>query len=367
MANGRWVPPAVFEVPDGPGPWLGTCDGQPACALVGPEEAAALSSHRVEDWFDGLAERLDGRELGGEWIARPWDLVARNADHLARDFQDDGKVGLSNRHLATVALVGPADRLFIHETARIDPYTVFDTTAGPITVAAGVHVQPFTRIEGPAFVGRDTQLFRANLRGGITIGPNCRIGGEVEATIIHGFTNKYHEGFLGHAYVGEWVNLGAITSNSDLRNDYGEVFVPLGGEPVATGQAKVGCFIGDHTRTGLGSMLNTGTAIGVMCNVLPAGPLLPKHVPSFTAVLYGQGGARVPPGADVRHGEDGHGTSRPGVHRGRAATLPRPLRADPPGARARVPEGARPPRRSLAGRRGPALIVAGTWLMADGR
>jgi hypothetical protein len=88
------------------------------------------------------------------------------------------------------------------------------------------------------------------------------------------------------------VNLGAITSNSDLRNDYGEVSVPLQGDPIPTGQAKVGCFIGDHTRTGMGSMLNTGTSIGVMCNVLPAGILLPKHVPSFTAVLYG----RVAPG-----------------------------------------------------------------------
>ena len=93
-------------------------------------------------------------------------------------------------------------------------------------------VQPFTRVEGPCFIGRDTQLFRANLRGGVTLGPNCRIGGEVEATIVHGHSNKYHEGFLGHAYVGEWVNLGAITSNSDLRNDYGEVYVPLGGDPV---------------------------------------------------------------------------------------------------------------------------------------
>ena len=92
--------------------------------------------------------------------------------------------------------------------------------------------------------------------------------------------------------MGEWVNLGAITSNSDLRNDYGEVLVPLQGDPIPTGQAKVGCFIGDHTRTGMGSMLNTGTSIGVMCNVLPAGILLPKHVPSFTAVSYG----RVAPG-----------------------------------------------------------------------
>ena len=288
VVNGRWVPPETFVPPDQSGSWLGFCDGQPACALVGPEEAVGLEPGGVDSWFEGIAARLKGREVGGEWVTRPWDLVAVNADHVARDFAIEGKVGISNRHLATTALVGPVDRLFVHESARVDPCTVFDTTNGPITVAAGAWIQPFTRIEGPSYIGRDTHLFRANLRGGVTIGPVCRIGGEVEATVVHGYSNKYHEGFLGHAYVGEWVNLGAITSNSDLRNDYGEVYVPLRGDPVPTGMAKVGCFIGDHTRTGLGSMLNTGTAIGVMCNVLPAGPLLPKHVPSFTAVLYGR-------------------------------------------------------------------------------
>jgi UDP-N-acetylglucosamine diphosphorylase / glucose-1-phosphate thymidylyltransferase / UDP-N-acetylgalactosamine diphosphorylase / glucosamine-1-phosphate N-acetyltransferase / galactosamine-1-phosphate N-acetyltransferase len=174
---------------------------------------------------------------------------------------------------------------------------VFDTTNGPIILAANVWVQPFTRIEGPCAIGADTQLFRANLRGSVTIGPTCRVGGEVEASIVHGYSNKYHEGFLGHAYVGQWVNLGAITSNSDLRNDYGEVHVPLQGDPIPTGQAKVGCFIGDHTRTGMGSMLNTGTSIGVMCNVLPAGILLPKHIPSFSSVLYG----RIAPGFSIEH------------------------------------------------------------------
>lgn len=292
VANGRWVPPAGFELPAYAPDWVGLCEGKPACAMVGPDHAAGLEPGGVDGWFDELIRRADCHEVGGSWIERPWDLVARNNEHLALDFEAEGKVGVSNRHLANLALVGPAERLFVHETARIDPYTVLDTTEGPITIGPGVVVQPFTRVEGPCFIGRDTQLFRANLRGGVTLGPNCRIGGEVEATIVHGFTNKYHEGFLGHAYVGEWVNLGAITSNSDLRNDYGEVHVPLTGDPIATGMAKVGCFVGDHTRTGLGSLLNTGTSIGVMCNVLPAGPLLPKHVPSFAAVLYG----RVAPG-----------------------------------------------------------------------
>jgi UDP-N-acetylglucosamine diphosphorylase / glucose-1-phosphate thymidylyltransferase / UDP-N-acetylgalactosamine diphosphorylase / glucosamine-1-phosphate N-acetyltransferase / galactosamine-1-phosphate N-acetyltransferase len=292
VANARWVPPAELKLPADGAPWLGICDGQPALAFVGPGLAAGLEPNNVDGWFEELSVKADRIELGGEWIGRPWDLVSKNNDHLVRDFVAAGRVGASNRHLATLALVGRSDRLFIHDSARIDPYTVFDTTNGPITVDSGVWLQPFTRVEGPCHIGRDTHLFRANLRGGVTLGPTCRIGGEVEASIVHGYSNKYHEGFLGHAYVGEWVNLGAITSNSDLRNDYGEVFVPLQGDPVPTGQAKVGCFVGDHTRTGLGSMLNTGTAIGVMCNVLPAGPLLPKHVPSFTAVLYG----RVAPG-----------------------------------------------------------------------
>lgn len=303
----RFVPAAGFEFPSGLGhrSWLGLCEGRPAVAIVGPDAAAGLplTPAGVDGWFDELRAAAEVADVPGQWIDRPWDLVALNAEHLERDFQVAAEHRVSNRHLSALALVGPSERLLIHETARIDPYTVFDTTNGPITLESGVWVQPFTRIEGPCHIGQETQLFRANLRGAVTIGPNCRIGGEVEASIVHGFSNKYHEGFLGHAYVGEWVNLGAITSNSDLRNDYGEVFVPLQGDAVATGMAKVGCFVGDHTRTGLGSMLNTGTSIGVMCNVLPAGWLLPKHIPSFSAVRYG----RVAPGFPL---EQMFGTAR---------------------------------------------------------
>jgi UDP-N-acetylglucosamine diphosphorylase/glucosamine-1-phosphate N-acetyltransferase len=288
VVNSRWVPPEGFQPPDVKSPRVGVCDGLPACAWVGPGQAVGLDLHNVESWFDELLSELEPVDLGGEWINRPWDLVARNAAHLHRDFADAGQAGRGVAAHPNAALVGPEDRLSIHETARIDPYTVIDTTNGPVTIEADVVVQPFTRIEGPCFIGRGTQLFRANIRGGVTIGPVCRIGGEVEETIVHGYSNKYHEGFLGHAYVGEWVNLGAITSNSDLRNDYGEVRVPLRGDPVPTGMAKVGCFLGDHTRTGLGSLLNTGTVAGVMCNILPAGPLVPKYVPSFAAVLYNQ-------------------------------------------------------------------------------
>jgi UDP-N-acetylglucosamine diphosphorylase/glucosamine-1-phosphate N-acetyltransferase len=157
---------------------------------------------------------------------------------------------------------------------------VADTTRGPIVLDRDAVVTAFTRLEGPCAIGPRTQIHGAKIRAGTTLGPDCRIGGEVECSIVQGHSNKYHDGFLGHAYVGEWVNLGAGTHNSDLRNDYGEIAVTVNGRLVRTGLTKVGCFLGDHTKTGLGALLNTGTNAGVFCNLLPGG-LLPRYVPSF--------------------------------------------------------------------------------------
>src|SRR5439155_2723037 len=131
-------------------------------------------------------------------------------------------------------------------------------------------VTAFTRMEGTCYIGPGTQVMGAKVRGGTSLGTQCRVGGEVEASVVLGYSNKYHDGFLGHAYVGEWVNLGAGTSNSDLRNDYGEVTVAVRGERVRTGRNKVGCFLGDHAKSGLGALLNTGTTAGAFSNLLPA-------------------------------------------------------------------------------------------------
>jgi UDP-N-acetylglucosamine diphosphorylase/glucosamine-1-phosphate N-acetyltransferase len=160
---------------------------------------------------------------------------------------------------------------------------VADTTQGPVVIDQDAVVTAFSRLEGPCYIGPGSHILGAKIRAGTTIGPQCRIGGEVEASIVQGHSNKYHDGFLGHSYVGEWVNLGAGTHNSDLRNDYGEVQVVLHGRAVRTGLTKVGCFLGDHTKTGLGTLLNTGTHAGVFCNLLPSGGFLPKYLPSFTS------------------------------------------------------------------------------------
>ena len=147
---------------------------------------------------------------------------------------------------------------------------VADTTHGPVVIGPNAVVHAFTRLEGPCAIGAGTVIHGAQVRGGTTFGPQCRIGGEIENSIVLGYTNKYHDGFLGHSYVGEWVNLAAGTHTSDLRCDYRPISVPMDGIEVPTGRTKVGAMIGDHVKTGLNVLLNCGTAIGPFAQVLPA-------------------------------------------------------------------------------------------------
>jgi UDP-N-acetylglucosamine diphosphorylase/glucosamine-1-phosphate N-acetyltransferase len=149
-----------------------------------------------------------------------------------------------------------------------------------------VEIQPFTRIEGPCYIGKRSILLGTKCRAGNSIGPMCRVGGEIEDSIIQGYSNKYHDGFLGHAYVGEWVNLGAMTTNSDLKNDYSNVTVVLDGKsPISTGSTKVGALIGDHAKTAIGTMFNTGAYVGGMTLIAAGSKLLPKFIPSFAWYL----------------------------------------------------------------------------------
>jgi UDP-N-acetylglucosamine diphosphorylase/glucosamine-1-phosphate N-acetyltransferase len=164
---------------------------------------------------------------------------------------------------------------------------VIDASAGPVYLDEEVEVHPFTRIEGPAYVGPKSILLGTKLREGCSIGPVCRVGGEVEESVIQGYSNKYHDGFLGHAYVGEWVNLGAQTSNSDLKNDYSSVEVVLNGRKINTGSTKVGSLIGDHTKTSIGTLFNTGSVVGAMGIIMATGSVLPKSIPSFAWFLNG--------------------------------------------------------------------------------
>jgi UDP-N-acetylglucosamine diphosphorylase/glucosamine-1-phosphate N-acetyltransferase len=287
LVNGRWVAdpaPALRLGPDDEA----MMDGTLVAAVLDPLEAAAFAEHNWDETLAALALGRNVVEPGGLLVRYPWDLVNHNARRLEADFALADPHGAKEDLGPQVVVVGPRDRVVVHASAEIHPFVVLDVRRGPITVDADAVIQSFTRLEGPCHIGRGSQLFRAHLKDGTTLGPVCRVGGEVEASILHGYANKYHVGFLGHSYVCPWVNLGAQATNSDLKSHYGPVSVPLAGEPVDTGAAKIGCFIGDHTKAAIGSLFNTGSSIGVMSLVLPGGELLPRHVPSFSRVWLGE-------------------------------------------------------------------------------
>jgi UDP-N-acetylglucosamine diphosphorylase/glucosamine-1-phosphate N-acetyltransferase len=284
FVNGRWLPPANL-IPVWEAPYIGLIGDEVAYALLKPEQLTYCSPNTLEECLETWKTTLPRRQAEGQMVHFLWDLVEQNAEQLRRDHQ--AQAAVTSQPARSLSLVGPAERLAIDPSARVDPMVVADTTQGPVTIDRDTVVAAFSRLEGPCYIGPRTHVLGARIRAGTTVGPNCRIGGEVEASIIQGNANKYHEGFLGHSYVGEWVNFGAGTQNSDLRNDYGDVRVTVQGRQVATGLTKVGSFIGDHTKTGLGTLLNTGSNVGAFCNLLPAGTLLPRYFPSFCSYWNG--------------------------------------------------------------------------------
>jgi len=171
--------------------------------------------------------------------------------------------------------------LFVEEGAKVLAGVVIDTEEGPVYIAKGARITPPTFIEGPSYIGPRCKVDGAKIRPGTVLGEVCYVGGEVEASVIHSYSNKHHDGFIGHAYVGQWVNIGAMATNSDLKNNYSPVRVWVNGRMVDTGELKIGCFIGDHTKLGIGVMMTTGAVIGVSANVYGS-EVTPKFVPSFS-------------------------------------------------------------------------------------
>ena len=198
LVNARWLPDATglqclehARLEE-----AGVHEGALVWMRLHPDEVPLLS---LENWDDALMSIARTRwltEAPGRLVSRPWDLVLHNADQLRIDFQLRRAGTLRSSRLrgarslgANVAVVGELSQVEVDPTARLDPFVVLDARQGPITIDAGAVIQPFTRLEGPCHIGTNSQLFRANVREGTTIGRDCRVGGEVEASILHGFVN----------------------------------------------------------------------------------------------------------------------------------------------------------------------------------
>jgi UDP-N-acetylglucosamine diphosphorylase/glucosamine-1-phosphate N-acetyltransferase len=187
---------------------------------------------------------------------------------------------------AGVHLIKP-EAIHVARGSRVMAGAVLNAEGGPIVIRENATVEPLAYVEGPAAVGEGAIIRAgARIRGGTSIGPVCRVGGEVAETVFQGYSNKQHDGFLGHSFVGEWVNLGANTNTSDLKNTYTPVrtfrstreFLEKKGED--TGQLMLGLQIGDFTKTGISTSFTTGASVGIGCNLYGT-ESMPAYVPSF--------------------------------------------------------------------------------------
>jgi len=216
------------------------------------------------------------KKVSGRVLNNLCDLIKYNEELITEHFhQTRGK----SKNPRGFELIGSRKDLFIASDAVVHQSVAIDVTEGPVYIDRGAVIRSFTTITGPSYIGSRVIIDRAKVNKS-TIGPGCRIGGEVETSIFQGFSNKYHEGFLGHSFVGEWVNLGALTTNSDLKNNYGPVRIKIGKEVIDSGMIKLGCMIGDHAKLGIGTLIPTGTVIGSFVNFFGGG-MMPRYVPSF--------------------------------------------------------------------------------------
>ena len=176
-------------------------------------------------------------------------------------------------------LINP-DKIFINN-AKVMPGALINAEKGPVIIDNNAVIYGQTYIEGPAFIGTDTVIKPLTKIVGSVIGKKCKIGGEVESSVIQGYSNKVHDGHLGDYFLGEWVNLGAGTSNSNLKNNYSSVKISLNENLIDTNSLHIGCFIGDHVKTGIGTLINTGTIIGVASMISTYG-FPPVNLPPFS-------------------------------------------------------------------------------------
>ena len=237
-----------------------------------PPEAELLDLPRA------VAEQ-DAVEIEGTMLQHPWDLITGNGDRVRTDVP--ALFPHSHAFLpAHVDQIGDEHPVSVGDDVVLEPGVVLDVRRGPVRMEDGVRVRSHTRLEGPAFVGERSTILGGSLAA-VSIGPVCKIRGEVEESVVLGYANKAHDGYVGHAYLGRWVNLGAMTTNSDLKNNYGPIRVRHHETEIDTGLLKLGCFLGDHAKTGIGTLLNTGTVIGAGSNLFGAA-MPPKYVPPFS-------------------------------------------------------------------------------------
>ncbi len=273
-----------------PGGWVTAlvAGGAPALIVTDDEPVAARLRFRDVETLLGAGSAFEARlierglariEVAATVVRWPWDLMMHSVAAIEADLGP--RAGRIAGAVDANAALLERGRITVEPGAEVEPFAVLDARGGPILIGRDALVRAHSVIEGPCVIGAGSQVLGGVVRRS-TVGPHCRLAGEIEETVWQGRANKRHHGFVGHSVVGDWVNLGALTTTSDLKNNYGPVRVWAGGAERESGSNKVGSIIGAHVKTGIGTLLPTGCSIGTGSNLFGGGRFAPKRVPSFS-------------------------------------------------------------------------------------
>jgi UDP-N-acetylglucosamine diphosphorylase/glucosamine-1-phosphate N-acetyltransferase len=286
--NGRLIcdPETAKKITLSGGDEIFECDGTIVAARLSKSNLELIAGKAftpdIKDYFSSVYKTARITRITVKLVSYFSDLIANNKEEIRSDFSSTTRGGITRGRVHQTVAVYQRSGIFIDDGADIESFCTLDARNGPIYVDRNARIQPYSRLEGPCFIGeRSVITTGANIRSGTSIGPSCKIGGEIEGTIFQGFSNKQHYGFLGHSYVGEWVNMGAGVTNSDLKNNYGNVKIHYRKEDVDSGNMFLGCSVADHTKIGIGALIATGAVIGAASNIYGGG-ITQKFIPSFS-------------------------------------------------------------------------------------
>ena len=276
IANSRFVP-AIAPKLDGGRP-VSFHAGEELCAVRTTSEIRAGDLAAGSLSLSVLPHDGPGAVMAGRWVGDVWDLIAQLTDQLTEDIpQVAAELSAGTPRGATI--LGKF-ATFCEAGAQIEPFVVLDASAGPILIRKGATISSFSRIVGPCYIGSGATVVGDSVRA-CAIGDTCKVRGEISNSVMLGYSNKGHTGFVGHSYIGRWVNLGAGTTTSNLKNTYGSVqmWTPSGLRD--SGTQFLGTMFGDHVKTGIATMLTTGAVLGAGANVF-GGRVADKYVPPFS-------------------------------------------------------------------------------------
>ncbi len=262
-------------------------DKSGVAVVIGDTIVAARPGVPIEfsSSFHKQLEKLDRIECDSEICNRQPNWIWDYLDFIAPALEFDFEIWRTNNNILTKI---PGDlstlherNIYIHNTAQIGKFVHLDASNGPIIIDADAKVSPFSSLVGPIYIGkRSTLKPNTSVRHSV-IGRVCNLGGEIKGCIIHPYSNKSHDGFLGDSILGSWINMGAGTTTSNMKNNYQPIRVSWDGNNYESGRQFLGSILGDHIKTAIGVRLNTGTLIGAFCNVFQA-DFPPRAIPSFS-------------------------------------------------------------------------------------